>query len=183
MKTRQTFHLIQILVAVIAIILFWYSSRTITSVIIFIPGVIISYIFCLGYLKNRTTTADKLLPWYLFAMAIQLIHFLEEYKTGFIEKLPALVDQVPYPLDDWIALNMIAYAVFVLGGIVLHRRIHALLIIPVFFILIGVVFNGIAHVLLSLYVGGYFPGLITALIYIVLGPYLVRLMFKEGSKA
>lgn len=48
------------------------------------------------------------------------------------------------------------------------------MIIPIFFVLAGVVLNGVGHVLISIYVDGYFPGLYTALIYFILWPLLLR---------
>jgi hypothetical protein len=48
------------------------------------------------------------------------------------------------------------------------------MIIPLFFILIGVVLNSMGHILISFYVGGYFPGLYTALIYTIIGPVLIK---------
>jgi hypothetical protein len=106
-----------------------------------------------------------------------MIHFAEEYLTGFTTALPALIGAEPYPINYWLTFNMVAYFIFILGGIVLFQKMKGLMIIPIFFILAGVVLNGIGHLLLSLYVGGYFPGLYTALIYLVLGPMLMKKLF------
>ena len=65
---------------------------------------------------------------------------------------------------------------------IIFKQIRELLIIPVFFILLGVLFNSVAHILLSVYVGGYFPGLITALIYAVLGPIIVKIVIDDLGK-
>jgi hypothetical protein len=66
-----------------------------------------------------------------------------------------------------------------MGGIILFKRIKELMIIPLFFILAGVLFNSIAHILISMYIGGYFPGLYTVLIYLVLGPILIQRVFEK----
>jgi hypothetical protein len=149
------------------------ASFTLRSVLIFIPGVIITFFFYLNTYDRKSDQAPQLLPWYLVALAIQLIHFTEEYSTDFVTRLPAIFGQAPYPLDYFVAFNMIAYSIFIIGGIALYLKAKAFLIIPLFFILIGVFFNGVAHVFLSIYVGGYFPGLYTALIYVGLGPFLI----------
>jgi hypothetical protein len=152
----------------------WIVSRTISSVAIFIPGVIVSFLFFKQTLYRNSQHADRILPLYLLALGIQFIHFTEEYLTGFTSALPALLGGEEYPVDYWLTFNMVAYFVFILGGIALLLKNKGFMIVPLFFILFGVLFNGIGHVSLSLYVGGYFPGLYTALIYVVLGPVLVR---------
>jgi len=53
------------------------------------------------------------------------------------------------------------------------------MIIPLFFILVGVLLNSIGHILISLYVGGYFSGLYTAIIYIIIGPILIKRVLDE----
>ena len=67
---------------------------------------------------------------------------------------------------------MVAYFIFILGGIVIFKRIKELMIIPVFFILLGVLLNAVAHILVSIYIGGYFPGLYTESFMLFLDQYL-----------
>jgi len=159
------------------VIAFWIVSLTISSVILFIPVVILSFVIYRFTFFNTCSRSDELLPLYLVAVGVQMIHFAEEYLTGFTTALPALIGAKPYPLGYWLAFNMVAYFIFILGGIVIFQKMKELMMIPIFFILAGVVLNGIGHVLLSLYVGGYFPGLYTALIYLVLGPLLMKKLF------
>lgn len=178
-KPKQV--LISLTIAILAIVGFWIISYTLGSVAMFIPGVIISYIYYLKTFYQESNNSDTILPLYLLAIALQLIHFTEEYLTGFTTKLPKILGGEPYPVDYWLTFNMIAYAIFILGGIALFKKMKEWMIIPVFFILIGVLFNGVAHLLLAVYVGGYFPGLFTALIYLVLGPLLL-LKINEITK-
>lgn len=173
--------LIPIIVGILAIAVFWIVSLTLTSVAVFIPGVIISYIVYMYTFYKNSSNSDKLLPLYLFALGLQFIHFTEEYLTNFTTELPKILDVEPYPIDYWLTFNMIAYFIFIVGGIALIKKIKELMIIPLFFILIGVLFNGIVHILLSIYVGGYFPGLYTALVFTVLGPVLVARLFYESK--
>jgi len=150
-------------------------------VILFIPGIILSFILYLVYLKHRSPDPDRVVPLYLLALGIQFLHFAEEYTTGFTTELPKLIGQEAYPIGYWLVFNMVAYFVFAIGGIILFKRINSLLIIPIFFILVGVMLNAVGHIILSLYTGGYFPGLYTALLYTVIGPILLRQLFNAKS--
>lgn len=170
---------VPLVIGIIAIITFILVSLTLTSVLIFIPTVGISYIIYLYRFYNSIPAPNKTLPLYLLLVAIQFLHFTEEYLTGFNVKLPALLGQAPYPMEYWIIFNMIAYFVFIMGGIILYKQIKELLIIPIFFILTAVIINSIAHLLLSIYVGGYFPGLITAIIYLCITPLFLYNVLRE----
>jgi len=115
------------------------------------------------------------------ALGIQFIHFTEEYLTGFTIEVSKLLGQAAYPVDYWLVFNLVAYFVFVIGGIILFRKIRMLMIIPLFFILVAVLLNSIAHILISIYVGGYFSGLYSALILFIIGSILMKRVF-DGSK-
>ncbi len=124
--------------------------------------------------------ANRILHLYLLALAVQMLHFAEEYLTGFVVELPALLGQEPYPKDYWLVFNMAAYSIFLLGGIVLLRKIQELAVIPLFFIVVGVLFNTLAHIGLTLYTGAYFPGLYTALLYLFIVPILLKRIFSAS---
>ena len=175
--------LIASLIAILSIIALWWSSSYLSSVIIFIPGVIISFLIYLKTYSHSDPIPGTLLPIYLLALAIQFIHFTEEYLTDFIIELPKLMGSDPYSLDFWIVFNMIAYSIFVLGGIIIFKKKRELMIIPIFFILVGVVFNGIAHIGLAIYKGGYFPGLYSALVYVMISPVIINRLFKIADPA
>lgn len=164
-------------IAGIGIVIFWMVSLTLNIVIAFIPGLVLTYILYLNTFYKKVSESEKILPLYLLALGIQFLHFTEEYLTGFTEVVPELLGQQPYPVDYWLVFNMIAYTVFIAGGIILFKHIRPLMIIPLFFILVGVVLNSAAHIFLALYVGGYFSGLYTALAYVVIGPVLLKRVF------
>lgn len=147
--------------------------------IVFIPGVIVSYLFYLKTTYKKAPEPDRILPLYLLALGVQLLHFTEEYLTGFTVVLPELLGQEQYPIDDWFVFNMVAYFVFIIGGIILFKKIKELMIIPIFFIIVGVLLNSIGHIFISLYVGAYFSGLYTALIFTVIGPILIKRVLVE----
>jgi len=171
--------IIPLMVAIIAIVIFWIVSSTLTSVIVFIPGVIISYILYLNTFYKKTPDPEKILTFYLLALGVQFIHFTEEYLTDFTVVVPKLMGQEEYPLDYWLIFNMVAYFIFIIGGIILFKKIKELMIIPLFFILVGVLLNSIGHILIAIYIGGYFSGLYSALIYVVIGLILMKKVLDE----
>ncbi|MBT8268744.1 MAG: HXXEE domain-containing protein [Flavobacteriaceae bacterium] len=168
-------------IALISIFTLYLVSAEISSVLVFIPGVLVSLIVYLFTFEKNIPKPKRILPLYLFALGMQFLHFTEEYLTGFHIKLPALFNQPPYDLDVWTTFNMVAYFIFILGGIALFKNLKEFTIIVIFFILFGIMFNGIVHVLTSLYIGDYFPGLYTALTYLVIGPILIKRCFITVS--
>lgn len=173
--------LIPLMIGAVMIIIFIMVASTLTTVSLFILGVIVSYVVYVNTLYKRTPDLGRILPLYLLALGIQFIHFTEEYLTDFTTELPKLFNQEAYPVDYWIVFNMVAYFVFIIGGIILFKQLKDFMIIPLFFILVGVIFNSVAHIMLSIYVRRYFPGLYTALIYMVIGPILMKRILEETS--
>ena len=171
--------LIPLIIVIIAIAVFMVVSSTLTTVLAFIPGIIITYLIYLNTFYKKTPNPESILPLYLLLLGIQFLHFTEEYLTDFTIEVPRLLGQEEYPKDYWLIFNMIAYFIFIIGGIILFKRIKEFMIIPLFFIIVGVMLNSIGHIVISIYVGGYFSGLYSALIYVVLGPILIKRIFAE----
>lgn len=167
------------MIVISAIVIFILVSSTLTTVWAFVPGIIIAYIVYLNTFYQKTPGPERILPLYLLLLGIQFIHFTEEYLTDFNIELPRLLGLEEYPKDYWFTFNMIAYFLFILGGIAIFEKKRAFMIIPLFFIIVGVLLNSIAHILASIYVGGYFSGLYTALIYVVIGPILMKRILDE----
>ncbi len=171
---------IPLLVASMAIVLLIWSSKWLPIVIVFVPGVVLAFVVYLFTFYKHPPEPGKLLPLYLLALGIQFLHFAEEYVTGFTVELPKLLGQEEYSKEVLVIFNMVAYFVFALGGIALYKKSREWMIIPIFFILVGVVFNSIAHILTTVYVGGYFPGLYTAIVYLFIAPILLKRIFMSN---
>ncbi len=161
------------------IVTFILISNGPTLLVTFVPGVIVAYIFYFLTFYKKQPAPNKILPLYLFALGIQFLHFTEEYLTGFNHKFPALFDAPEYPIELFVSFNMFAYFLFILGAIFIYKKIKPLMMIPLFFIIYGIVGNAIAHVIFALVSEGYFPGLITALLYWVIGPIIIKTIWKE----
>lgn len=171
---KETYIPAIITLAAIVILLLWSPSPWITGLFSFF--MIVSLFFYILMYRPDETQNLKLAQWYFIALAIQCVHFIEEYVGMIYIELPSLLDIQPIGQDAFVLFNLGAYAIFILGGIALFRNYHGMMVIPIFFILMGVMANGIIHVLLALWQSSYFPGLYTALAYLVLGPYLIKLL-------
>ena len=162
--------------------IFVWIGSIISAVYLFVPAAVITFLIYLRFFYQRMPKPRKILPLYLGALSIQMLHFAEEYLTDFVVEFPKLLGQEPYPVDYWLVFNMAAYAFFIIGGVVLHKKIREFAVVPIFFILVGVFLNPIAHLGLTLYKGSYFPGLYTGIIYFFLIPFFIRVLFFDAVK-
>jgi Protein of unknown function with HXXEE motif len=174
--------LIPLLIGIGMIIIFFLVSLNLSTVLVFIPGVLITYIFYIKTCYKKAPNPDRILPLYLLALGIQFIHFAEEYVTGFTVEIPKLLGQVEYSKEYWLIFNMVAYFVFILGGIILFKKKKELMIIPLFFIIVGVALNSIGHIMMSIYAKSYVSGLYSALIYLIIGPILIKRVLNDTKK-
>lgn len=163
---------------------FWFFSSGASLQVTFVPGALVS--LALVVLLYRTgaplPTPARALPVYAVAMGWQVLHFAEEYQTGFAAQFPELYGGPPYPLATFVWFNMASYLLFSAAtfGAVVHRR-SALLMPSLFFVVYGTLGNAVAHVVWAVMAGGYFPGLVTACGYFVIGPVLLSRMWPGCS--
>lgn len=164
--------------AVAMITLFWVFSSGWSLRVTFVPGVVGAYILFLLTARRKAPAREQLLPVYLVALAVQMLHFAEEYVTGFYDKFPALFGAPGYSRETFVLFNMGAYCAFVIGALIIQKKLRAPMMIPLFFISYGVIGNAITHAIFAISVGGYFPGLYTSLAYWVLAPALLRALWR-----
>lgn len=107
------------------------------------------------------------------AWLVQCAHFAEELAAGFHERFPAQLGLVPWPPAFFVAFNVFWLGAWALAcrGLVAGSR---LALAALWFLGLAAAANGIAHPLLAARVGGYFPGLVTALALGVVGVLLLR---------
>ncbi|MBT8236511.1 MAG: HXXEE domain-containing protein [Bacteroidia bacterium] len=169
-----------VLLAFIGIVGIWFGAPSILVKWIFICGILITLLFFYALIQpEQFPEPGKLLPLYLIALSVQFLHFLEEYHGKLYEKLPILFDFAPVDRDAFITFNMVAYSIFILGALAIYGKKKQFMLIPLFFILVGTVANAVFHCLLALWQGAYFPGLYTALIYLILGPMMLRILLRQ----
>jgi hypothetical protein len=109
-------------------------------------------------------------------LTIQVAHFIEEYTTRFYQRFPSLVGLVPWSVNFFVVFNVFWLIIWAFSALALSSGARIALF-PLWFLAVSMIANGIAHPLLAVASGGYFPGLITAPIEGILGVALwMRLM-------
>jgi hypothetical protein len=109
-------------------------------------------------------------------LLFQIIHFLEEYSTGFHRLYPPVLGLTPWSSSFFLSINLFCIAIWVWALFSLKEG-SRLGLAPIWFFALAGLANGIGHPLLAVYVGGYFPGLLTAPLVAFTGGWLfVRLL-------
>jgi len=171
--------IIPVIIALTMITGFSYFSSGLTLIVTFVPGVILALFFYFLTFYKKFPKPKRIIPLYLLALGIQLLHFTEEFLMGFNHRFPALFSSPEYSIELFVAFNMFAYFLFLMGAIFIQKEIKPPIIIPLFFVVYGTIGNAIAHLIFSIISGGYFPGLYTSLLDWIIGPILIYRIWKE----
>lgn len=166
---------------------FWWLSPGWSLRVTFVPTVVVTVALVIWWARTEVEVpgVTRLLPAYCAALALQLLHFAEEYATGFAERFPLRYGGDPIDPTVFVAFNMTAYAVFLLArlGLTTGRGPRALIVPSLFYVVYGAIGNGFAHVAWAVEAGGYFPGLVTGTLYLVVGPALLKRYWTGTSWA
>jgi hypothetical protein len=126
--------------------------------------------------RRRTTTV------FVVGVLFQALHFAEEYSTRFFDRFPPVLGQSPWSPTFFVIFNLCWIGIWICAASGLHAGYRSAFF-PVWFFAIAAIANSIAHPLLSLRVGGYFPGLLTSPILGAVGILLwSRLMAATTSR-
>lgn len=126
----------------------------------------------------------RLLPAAAAATACQAIHVAEEFAGGFHLRAPELFGLEPWSAVFFISLNLVWLAIWSLAlGRLGRGRLHLLSAILFWFLALASVGNGIWHPFACLITGSYFPGLVTSLLALPLGLWLIRKLIEPASAA
>lgn len=118
----------------------------------------------------------------LFAIAAHVVHFLEEWYSGFAEAFPEMLGLAPWPGAFFPVFNLACIGLW-LVSIALLCRFPRPAVMPLWFLAIAATVNGIAHPLLAAAAGGYFPGLITSPLIAAAGIALLRSLRRATAAA
>ncbi len=120
------------------------------------------------------------------AVLAQAAHFAEEAGTGFDQRFPEILGLTGWSSAFFLLFNLFWLAAWALSIWGLSARWRPALF-PLWFLAIAGVANGLAHPLLSIRTGGYFPGLFTSPLVGVAGVLLFRSLLvvtgRVGSEA
>ncbi|OBK37849.1 hypothetical protein A5658_27210 [Mycobacterium sp. 1245111.1] len=161
---------------------FWLASHGASLKVTFIPGVVATWMLFVWCYRSRLElpTVNKFLPAFCCVLAVQFVHFTEEFVTGFRTHFAELYGGAPYSNDAFVAVNMSAYAVMIIACVIaLTTRLRFAIIPAIFFVFYGAIGNAVAHTWWSIMLGAYFPGLITAQLYWIAGPYLLNKLIGD----
>lgn len=134
--------------------------------------------FLLWSIHSKRLSNPDIMQLYLINIGIQSLHFLEEYLTGFQTEFPRLFG---YTWSDhqFVIFNILWLGVLILNGAGVYSGIRLSYLLVYFFVIVGGIANGVAHPLLSLIKGGYFPGLFTSPFLLVVGIVLLSKLLKN----
>jgi len=149
----------------------------------FVPAMILALVCYFQTSYRKMPKPERVLPLYLLALAIQFLHFTEEYVYGFHVRVVEILDGTPpFSADVFVAFNMIAYCLFLLSGLGMYKGMKFPMIVVWFFTIAATVGNAVLHPLLAVRVGGYFPGLFTSFAYLIVGPVLFMRLWENPGK-
>ncbi len=95
------------------------------------------------------------------SVGIQSIHFAEEAATGLHERLGALLGLPGMPLPLFVVFNLIWLGIWA-ASVPGLRSARGGAFFAAWFLAIAGMFNAVAHPLLAVAEGGYFPGLVSS---------------------
>ncbi len=137
-------------------------------------GLIVAWgVWAFGRWRSDPTA---ILPVYLIGIAVQCLHFCEEYRTGFQREFPALLGR-QWSDATFVTFNLIWLALFTLAAAGVYRGIAVAYVIVLFYALAGGVGNGAGHLVLCVARQAYFPGALTAPLNLIIGIILLRRLF------
>jgi len=110
-----------------------------------------------GFVPQRLAASRALAA----ATAIQCAHFAEEWATDFHIRFPALFGLEPMPLWVFVVFNLAWIAIWV-ASIKTLRSAQKFAFFAAWFLAVAGMVNGVAHPLMALASGGYFPGLLSS---------------------
>ena len=111
--------------------------------------------------KTNSRIRDRVISLFLLCIALQFLHFVEEYVTRFNERFPQLLGLAAWSNEFFVSFNLIWITVWTLSAIGLRANFRPAFF-AVWFLIISMVLNGVAHPVLAIAAGGYFPGLWTS---------------------
>jgi Protein of unknown function with HXXEE motif len=179
---NRTDFMIGTIIAVALGVAFTLLSSGLSLIVTFVPGLVFTWLvyFWLYHKQTKLPAGASFMPLFFTTLAVQFLHFAEEHATGFRTQFPLLYGGLPYTDNLFVSFNMLSYFVFTVGCLLLFTRQLRFLLVPVlFFVIYGALGNAISHTWWSLYLRGYFPGLVTAQAYWVLGPLVLYRLVGE----
>ena len=124
-------------------------------------------------LKPEASTSTRFLVVVGLTILVQAVHFLEELRAEFYVRFPEAFGLQPFSASFFVWFNVAWLAIWTVSLLAV-RAGFVWATCPLWFLGLAMVLNFVAHPLLALFAGGYFPGLLTAPLLGVLGALVLH---------
>ena len=160
---------------IIFITVYGIKSQGFSTILTFGGSMLIAYIFYLLTSFKKMPDPENVLPVYLIAIAIQLIHFIEEFTTQFFVRFPVeIYNSNPYSANEFVISQMFVYILFIIGALGVYKKWKFTMVFVWFLVIMMYVVNTIQHPIYAIMVKGYFPGLYSSLTGFIMAPILFK---------
>lgn len=166
-------------IAIVMTVLFTMLSQGLSLIVTFVPAIPIALWLYFKTCYNKTVNVSEVLPLYLLGIGFQFVHFAEEHVFGFDEKFGPLFGGNAYDHNLFVSFNMFAYLLFILGAIAFYKNFKPFMFVAMFFIVYGMIGNAIGHIMYGAMVKGYFPGIFTSFLNLLIAPKLIQSLWKS----
>jgi hypothetical protein len=143
-------------------------------------GLVVAYTVWIARGALPRAPAPGLLPLYVAGLVLMLLHFCEEFLTGFQHQFPSLFGY-DWSNQRFLFFNATWLAVFAIAALGIYRGNALAYLVAWFFALAAGIGNGVGHILLSLSQGRCFPGTLTAPLCLIIGILLVRRLAADKT--
>ena len=150
------------------------------SLYIIVPAVVIPYVVWFRTTYQHPVESKHVIAIYLLAVSFQMVHMAEEYLAGFAHVFSVLCSTEPWSEESFLLIAVFTgMALYTAAGAgMLYRNRVANYFVWYYALGFGMS-NAIAHFVFPIIAWGYFPGLYTASMHLVLSVALVIALVKE----
>jgi hypothetical protein len=157
-------------------------SKGLSTVLTFGLSMAVAYILYAVFSAGTDPDPDRILLPYLMALALAMLHFLEEFVAGFYVRFPVeIYGASAFSANEFAISQCSLFALLILSAAGIYKKIRAAMIMPWFLIVMLEAVNAVQHPVFSVITRGYFPGLFTAFPGFVFAPFLF-LRFSESAR-
>jgi hypothetical protein len=155
------------------------NSKGLSTILSFGASMAAAYVLYFFSCYRRMPEPERFLPLYLLAVALQLLHFIEEFSTGFHIRFPVEIYHAQaFSATAFFASQTALFALLVLAGIGIYKRWKMPLVMAWFLVVMLEFVNAVQHPIFAFMAKGYFPGLFTSLQGWFLGPLLFKRLWE-----
>lgn len=115
-------------------------------------------------------------PIFIASIMVQTLHFMAEYRARLYETLPPLFGFEPIGANQFAIFNGVWLLIFLTAAVGVYKGQRLALLMVWFMALLGCIGNALFHGWLATQSGGYTPDVVTALLNLPIGVFLIALL-------